>query len=106
MKKEKFDYKKYLQSRDWLIKKTKLVNRYLRRKREIKCFVCDGLDGLIVHHWDYENIGKEKLEDLIFMCYECHRKWHKEKGFKENWEREGIDEMINDYKNKIGVFAN
>ena len=94
------DYKKYLRSREWLIKKTKLVNRYLRRKWEIRCFVCNNTNDLIVHHWNYKDIGKEKLNDLVFMCYECHKKWHKEKGFKEKWEIEVLDYIIKEFQNE------
>lgn len=94
MSQKKIDYKNYLESVDWLIKKSLLVFSYLRRKTPIRCFICHSIKKIIVHHWNYENIGDENLSDLTFMCFDCHKKWHKQKGFKEKWEREGIEEII------------
>lgn len=88
---KKIDYNKYLRSRDWLIKKSKLVNRYLKRKWNIDCIVCNITDNLIIHHWNYRNIGNEDLDDLCFMCFDCHTKLHKNKNFKDNWISEFFD---------------
>ena len=102
---KRINYIEYLQSLDWLLKKNKLINFFLKRKWKIECFVCHNDKNLQVHHWDYDNIGKEKLSDLTFICYKCHKKWHKKRGFKEKWEKEVLDEIIKDYKNKIGIFS-
>jgi 5-methylcytosine-specific restriction endonuclease McrA len=31
---------------------------------------------LHVHHCTYENYAREKLEDLITLCNECHHTFH------------------------------
>ncbi len=84
-------YSEYLSSVDWLVLKSKLVNRYLKRKLKICCIVCDGTSNLNVHHWDYASLySKDEIESLGFMCRDCHKKWHFEKGFQENWYHEMI----------------
>lgn len=64
-------YKKYLNSFHW-----KRV-RY-RKLLEIKfcCESCGAKNNLSVHHLTYENIGREKLDDLQVLCSSCHRKAH------------------------------
>jgi hypothetical protein len=94
----KKDYKKYLFSKDWLLLKNKLINIYLKQKWNIECLHCGSEKALQVHHFSYENIGKEILEDerineLGFLCADCHFKWHKTKNFKEGFYNKIINEI-------------
>jgi 5-methylcytosine-specific restriction endonuclease McrA len=70
-------YLEYLASSEWLIKKSKLVSQYLRRKWLVSCSHCNSQKNLQVHHLTYKNIYKEKLSDLVFLCSICHEKRHK-----------------------------
>jgi predicted HNH restriction endonuclease len=38
--------------------------------------LCRSAKNLSVHHITYENIGFEKMDDLISVCKECHKKLH------------------------------
>ena len=59
-------YEKYLDSPAW-DRKRKLV---IERDKDI-CVRCRA-EGRVVHHKTYDNIGKEPLSDLIFLCEKCH----------------------------------
>jgi len=98
------EYHKYLLSLDWLLKKNELISVFLKEGWHIECFVCGKTDKLQVHHMNYKNVGKEilideRIHDLRFCCADCHKKWHKEKGFKEKWEREMIEQFFNTKEN-------
>jgi hypothetical protein len=95
----KEEYHKYLKSKDWLLKKNELISTYLKQGWDIKCKTCGSTDNLNVHHENYDNIGNEiltdeRIWDLSFMCYECHQRWHFEKGFKEGYEAWSMQEFL------------
>lgn len=58
---------------------------YRIKKERGRCEVC-GIDnaeaykryrqGLNVHHKTYKNIGNEKPEDVVALCYQCHMGKH------------------------------
>ncbi len=103
----KQEYKKYLKSKHWLLKKNEFINNYVDNDGPIQCHVCKTDEGLQVHHTSYENLGNEDIRnDLQFMCGDCHYRWHFEKGFKENFERvvsewfdKNFDEIVEYFKN-------
>ena len=41
-----------------------------------RCQLCNAKGHLQVHHRTYENLGNEKVEDLIVLCDKCHAKHH------------------------------
>lgn len=93
-------YKEYLNSLDWLLKKNELINVYKEKGWKIECSVCNRTDNLQVHHNNYDNVGNEILTDgrifeLTFMCRDCHYKWHKQKGFKENVLNNWVKDFLN-----------
>lgn len=68
---KKLDYEEYLHS-DWWI-----VIRALSKKRSRNmCALCSSPEHLNVHHRSYKNLGKEKPEDVIVLCQDCHEKHH------------------------------
>jgi len=41
------------------------------------CDLCGHDDRLEVHHRTYERVGMERQSDLIVLCYDCHRDFHR-----------------------------
>lgn len=71
--KKKVNYKKYILSQDWKKKRQQVFD--LRGK---ECEQCGSEHYIQVHHLNYENLGKEKMEDLQILCYQCHMSKHDE----------------------------
>lgn len=67
----RMSYKHYLKSTHWKEFKT---NKYNSNPRNYRCYVCGKKTMLELHHITYENIGKEKLEDCIYLCRN-HHEW-------------------------------
>lgn len=69
MKKFSKEYYDYLNSPKWNFKR-----RQIAEKCNYRCQLCNKkmLKGFHIHHLTYENFGNEKLEDLMFLCPECH----------------------------------
>lgn len=62
-----FDYKKYLASREWALKR-----EAVRKRSGNKCERCGLNPQEAVHHLTYTNVGNEPLEDLQAVCNPCH----------------------------------
>ena len=62
-------YEKYLNSPAWQVKRDAVMDR-----NGGQC-VC-GADATEVHHKNYDNIGKEPLEELVALCEDCHKRVH------------------------------
>ena len=103
--KPKYDYQKYLaylRSSDWLIKKSKLVMLYVRRKWVISCIFCDDTNNLQVHHLTYDTLYNEPIEDLIFLCAPCHKRTYTDKvKFNKEWrvKSDKAFDWFNEYHN-------
>lgn len=69
VKKERW-YDEYLQSEEWKAISAAVI------ERDGKCMTCGSKRRLVVHHVTYDNVGHEKLEDLITMCWKCHNRHH------------------------------
>lgn len=65
-------YEEYLHSEKWSAKRDEVFKHYGR-----KCALCGSTDRLQVHHRSYENLGNEKLKQLIPLCEPCHTLSHK-----------------------------
>jgi hypothetical protein len=63
-------HKVYLKSKEWKEKRDLVMEFY-----KSKCNDC-GEKATDVHHLHYNNIFKEKFEDLIPLCRYCHNKKH------------------------------
>ena len=80
------DYKSYLLSREWKIKrgaKLKSVGSM--------CESCRNIKNLQVHHKTYARIYSEKMEDLVVLCEICHLEKHNQ--LTEQLVEEKIEEI-------------
>jgi len=70
-------YAEYMRSPEWAARRAGVLARAGNC-----CEFCGaepGLDvagGLQVHHTSYENLGAERLGDLIVLCADCHGDAH------------------------------
>jgi len=64
-------YADYLNSIDWKGVKTRLF-----QERGKRCELCNSARNIEVHHTTYKNIFREKMEDLMVLCFRCHRNIH------------------------------
>ena len=62
--------REYLDSPAWQMKRDAVIQR-----DGYQC-VC-GAQATEMHHKTYDNIGKEPLSDLVFLCQECHERAHR-----------------------------
>jgi len=62
-------YKEYLQSSEWKEKRLKVIERARGCCEE--CGADVGSHGE-VHHEDYESLYKEAIDDLTYLCADCH----------------------------------
>lgn len=60
-------YSSYLNSEHW----NSLKRKYKNQNKK-KCYICKVRKGLHLHHKTYKNLGKEKFEDLDYLCGDCH----------------------------------
>ena len=59
-------------TREWA-----MLKRQVHRRDRYRCRLCGSAgEQLHVHHCTYANYAEEKLEDLITLCGECHRRFH------------------------------
>ena len=81
----KESYRAYLKSDKWKAKRQAVFDRALKNANSDNRFgVCEKCGYkpwkpcLQVHHLSYEHIGNERLEELIQLCPNCHKKMHQE----------------------------
>lgn len=74
LKTNKITYDQYLQSEHWKQLKDKF---YLSKLCKYECYACGSTKELNLHHKTYKRIGHEKLNDLVLLCEDCHKKAHK-----------------------------
>lgn len=67
----KIEYQKYINSEHW----TSIRNRKIIASGN-KCENCGFQYELEVHHKTYENLGAEKISDLMVLCARCHNDVH------------------------------
>lgn len=65
-------YEQYLRTVHW-----RAFRAWILKERGRCCERCEERYGEIdVHHVTYDNLGREKPEDVIVLCRECHDKEH------------------------------
>ena len=70
------DYNEYIRSDEWKKKRVLVAQRENHR-----CQMCGELVVVHyhIHHKTYARFGNEDLDDLMFLCEDCHIKLHREK---------------------------
>lgn len=67
-KRDDFNYKRYLASREWA-----LLKQAVHKRARGTCERCPTSNAIAaVHHLTYERIGREELADLQAVCAGCH----------------------------------
>ena len=93
-KKQYSKYKKYLNSKEWKLKKKQLFDL-----RGYGCEQCNFEYYLDVHHLTYKNLYNEKMEDLQILCKQCHLSKH-EKHFKKVYKIKSFKDKKRKIKRK------
>lgn len=96
------NYKDYITSKDWLLKKMELLSIYQKQGWKISCDVCDSEHNLTVHHNSYEQLGNENLKDdgsgdifnLELLCWSCHKKIHSDVNFKKMSQQQKANRVM------------
>lgn len=69
-------YVDYLASPHWQDVRTRWKAANMFKGWVCHSFGCDSKEGLSLHHWTYERLGREELSDLILVCTACHKRIH------------------------------
>lgn len=70
---EFYDYKLYLKSKHWKLKREEF---FASDRFTGSCSKCQATKGRHVHHLTYKHVGNEPMEDLIALCAGCHKEVH------------------------------
>ena len=65
-------YNEYLRSDHW----ARIKAAWIASGRSMQCYICSSQFDLHFHHRSYQNLGREKLNDLIVLCDRCHYEVH------------------------------
>lgn len=82
------DYEDYVKSDEW-----KSVKERLIKERGRVCEKCgqEKPKSMHLHHKNYDNVlGKERDEDLMLLCEDCHNELHQDLEFFDNIETVGL----------------
>ena len=66
------EYKHYLKCDYW-----KSVREVMHEMVGTECEICGNDLNIHIHHLNYDNRGKETLNDLVCLCGKCHSIVHK-----------------------------
>lgn len=68
------DYNEYIHSDEWKKKRVEVA----KREHHI-CQMCGKtvVKSYQIHHKTYKRFGNEDLDDLMFLCEDCHAKIHR-----------------------------
>lgn len=64
-------YERYIKSAEWQAVRRMALDHFKR-----KCFLCESVFDLEVHHLNYKNFGFESIEDVVVLCANCHAREH------------------------------
>lgn len=65
-----YSYERYLLSDHW----KSFRRKYILENGDL-CEVCGDL-GQDLHHTNYDYLGNESFDDVIFLCRKCHKNEH------------------------------
>ena len=74
-------YSKYLRSKHW-----QATRLWALERAEGSCQLCEGREGLQVHHRSYERLCAERPADLVVLCGDCHKKHHEDPAQIGEWD--------------------
>jgi 5-methylcytosine-specific restriction endonuclease McrA len=80
------DYQNYLHSDAWQALRAQAIER-----ANGQCALCSKRSRLEVHHRVYVEFGQERLEHLVVLCWECHRRHHGT--LASNYRRDGGQQL-------------
>ncbi len=66
------DYRYYIRSAAWYRRRAVAL-----KIADHKCMICYSSENLSVHHRTYERLGREKMTDLVVLCWPCHDLFHR-----------------------------
>lgn len=75
---EEIDFYQYIKTQAWEEMRQKVF-----RRDGFRCVVCGEEKNLNVHHLTYENLGAEKVSDMITLCRTCHQGIHEGKTIEQ-----------------------
>lgn len=67
----RIDYAAYLESEHWQELRQQVIER-----DGWHCRRCHRPDYVQVHHLTYARLGRERLDDLVSLCKDCHERTH------------------------------
>lgn len=87
----KVEYEEYLKSPQW-----QTIRRKKAKEQNNLCEICHKkvLKGYHIHHKTYIRFKKERLNDLMFLCEDCHIKLHS----KQNKGKTKENKYVSTYK--------
>ena len=66
------NYRDYLRTKHW-----KNIKKMYNKMYKYECSCCgSNKTGLHLHHITYDRVGNEEIDDLVYLCKECHNKIH------------------------------
>ncbi len=65
------EYKRYLRSNAWAMRKNAYYKRFNRQ-----CAACGSSKRIQLHHVSYDQLGHEPDQDLVPLCHKDHRNAH------------------------------
>jgi len=74
-------YKNYLESEHW---KALQKEFFHCQQSDSKCYICQNVRSLHLHHLTYARLGSELLSDLVGLCSVCHSDVHSHKSFNRS----------------------
>lgn len=94
------DYQDYLEGGHW----RQFRREFYREKNRVLCEACGGNDSRIsLHHKTYERLGRERFEDVVMLCEDCHDRVHSYDGDVEKATANFIQDVY--HERLINLFA-
>ena len=69
-------YQDYLKSEHWKDIRRRYFRGKLFKRYKRGCYICGAKENLQLHHRTYKRFGRERLDDLIPLCSDCHNGVH------------------------------
>lgn len=77
-------YHEYIKSRRWGRRRALYYKTHER-----KCAACSS-PKVTLHHTSYQRLGKELDEDLLALCWDCHKAFHDRHGVQKNMQKNSV----------------